>query len=183
MFLLKCTPLKKESLWLQRSKWKISCRCGVGKERGQISSCKDVACEAAVTVKLPGVHGDCHGWRTQKGLHNSSVTFIFWEQRSSCRDTIPAFMWFHLPWDSTKAQKQKPVIFLLCFQRLFMTVCSMPGLQPSAWFTWTAPTLHCPAGNSNYGALLCFIFPSLSPMLPQGGWKVMRHLQCLSALC
>lgn len=132
MFLLKCTPLKKERLWLQRSKWKISCRCGVGKERGQMSSCKDVACEAAVTVKLPGVHGDCHGWRTQKGLHNSSVTVIFWEQRSSCRDTIPAFMWFHLPWDSTKAQKQKPVIFLLCFQRLFMTVCSMPGLQPSA---------------------------------------------------
>lgn len=49
-----------------------------------------------------------HGWRTQKGLPNSSV--IFWEQASSCSDTIPAFMWIHLPRDSTKAQKQRPVM-------------------------------------------------------------------------
>lgn len=71
----------------------------------------------------------------------------------------------------------------VCFQRPFRTVSSMPGSQPCAWSTWTAPIPHCPAGNSNYGALLCFIFLSLSSMLPQDGWKVMRHLQCLSALC
>lgn len=56
----------------------------------------------------------------------------------------------------------------LYFQRPLMTGCSMPGLQPSAWSTWTAPIPHCPAKNSSSGALLCFIFPSLSPMLPQG---------------
>lgn len=78
----------------------------------------------------------------------------------------------------------------LCFQRTFMAVCSMPCvtafccvLQPSAWFTWTVLIPHCPAGNSNHGALLCFIFPSFSPVLSQGGWKVIRHLQCLSPLC
>lgn len=48
---------------------------------GQILACKDVAYEVALTVKLLGVHGDCHGRRTQKGLHNSSVTESYFGSR------------------------------------------------------------------------------------------------------
>lgn len=78
---------------------------------GQISACKDVAYEVALTVKLPGVHGNFHGWSTKKRLHNTSVTESYFGKRSSCRNTIPVFMWIHLPQDTKKAQKQKPVIF------------------------------------------------------------------------
>lgn len=77
---VKVSSTRRRKPWLQRSKWKISCRCGTGKEMGQISASKDIAYEMVLTVK-PGVHGDCRGWRTEKGLHNSSVTKSYFGSR------------------------------------------------------------------------------------------------------
>lgn len=99
----------------------------------------------------------------------------------------PDFLLFHSPWDSTKTQKQKSVIFLLYLQGRFLAVCSWGQMQACQAYSLLLDPygVHPPhrlAGNSHFGALLCFPFPSLSPVLPWDGWKVMRHLRCLSAL-
>lgn len=80
MFLLKCPPLKEESLGFRVVSGKYPIGVGTGKEMGQISASKDIAYEMVLTVK-PGVHGDCRGWRTEKGLHNSSVTKSYFGSR------------------------------------------------------------------------------------------------------